>query len=193
MRKISLIITLLFIASLFTACGTENTPDATETSEKTTVETTEKQEETVKIAISKDTLADAESFIQSMKEYGAEVTDISDAGGYILIFSKEEHETLLKDKYDETVKKFKEYEDDEKSYVEKVEYDEDFRNLKIFVQKEAWDATSSNMNDIVISSTALSYQLYLEDGQKTDVEIIYSGTDTVVSTFTLPMTIAYEQ
>lgn len=193
MKKVSLLISILLIVSLFTACGTQKVSDTTETSKTTTVETTAKEEAIVRIAVDKSALADSESFIQSMKDYGAEVNDISGADGYLLVFSKSEHEKLLQDKYDETVKKFKEYEDNEEHYVDSVEYDEDFRNLKIYVDKELYDTTANTTSDIVVAAVALSYQIYLEDGQKTNVEVIYSGTEEVVSTFMLPMNLSVAQ
>lgn len=193
MKKVSLLISILLIVSLFTSCGTDNAPDTTGTSKPTSVETTAKEESIVQIAIEKSNLADADSFIQSMKDYGAEINDISGADGYLLVFSKSEYEKLLEDKYDETVKKFKEYEDNEEHYVDKVEYDEDFRNLKIYVDKELYDTTANTTSNIVVAAVALSYQLYLEDGQKTNAEIIYSGTEEVIYSFSLPMNLSVTQ
>lgn len=199
MKNFSLFIALVLIVSLFTACGTENTADTadtadtTETSNTTSVETTAKEEAVVRIAIDKSTLADADSFIQSMKDYGAEVNDISGADGYLLVFSKSEHEKLIQDKYAEAIKKFKEYEENEEHYVDSVEYDEDFRNLKIYVDKDMYDTTASTTSDIVVAAVALSYQLYLEDGQKTYVKVIYSGTEDVVSAFSLPINLSVAQ
>ncbi len=193
MRKILSSIALVLSVFLLASCSTGGSSDTPTDSDTTSVETTEKQEEIVRIAVDKETLADAESFIQSMKDYGAEVNDISGADGYLLVFSKTEHEKLIKDKYDETVKKFKEYEDNEEHYVDTVEYDGDFRNLKIYVDKELYETTANTTSDIVVAAVALSYQLYLEDGQKTSVEVIYSGTDEVVSTFSLPINLSVAQ
>ncbi len=193
MKRVSILISILLIVFLFTSCDAGNTPDTTEASKTTSVETTAKEEAIVRIAIEKSNLADAESFIQSMKDYGAEVNDISGADGYLLVFSKSEHEKLLQDKYAEAVKKFKEYEDNTEHYVDSIEYDENFRNLKIYVNKELYDTNGSTTGDVVVAATALSYQLYLEDGQKTNVEVIYSGTEEVVSTFILPMNLNVSQ
>ncbi len=190
MKKILLITTLVLVISLLTACGTKTPVDTPDTTESTTVETTESF---VKIGVQKASLADSESFVQSMKEYGAEVSDMSDAEGYWFTFSVTEHEKLLKDKYAETIKKFKEYEENEEHYIDTIEYDDDFRNLTFNVDKDLYDSNANGTSDIVIAATALAYQLYLEDGQKTFVKVVYSDTEEVVSTFTLPMNLSIEQ
>ncbi len=182
MRKIALILSLVFVVSLFSACGSQdnNVKDTTATNETTL-------QQVVEIEITKDTLADAEEFLQSMKKYGAEVEENADSNSYVFIFSGEEHKKLLDDKYAETIKAFKEYEEDENHYIDAVEYDEDFRNLVFNVNKDLYDASTDATNNILIASKALSYQMYLGTGQKTNVEVVYSGTEEAISTFTLPM------
>lgn len=192
MKKLSLLLTLLLVVSLFTACGTQDADGGT-TTQTTAAEETKANEQNVRIAVDKSNLADEESFVNSMKEYGAEVNSIEGANGYLLVFSKPEHEKLLEDKHKATVEKFKKYEDDESSYVDSVEYDEDFRNLKLFVNKEKYGESGSTTGNIVIASAALSYQMFLEDGQKVSVQVIYSDTQEVVSTFMLPMDLTVAQ
>ncbi|MGN1316497.1 MAG: hypothetical protein ACI4VW_05465 [Acutalibacteraceae bacterium] len=197
MKKLSLLLTLVLVVSLLTACGTTNTSGETTNTEETKAETTVKEtktdEQNVRIAVDKSNLADEESFINSMKEYGAEVNSIEGANGYLLVFSKSEHEKLLEDKHKATVEKFKKYENDESSYIDSVEYDEDFRNLKLFVNKEKYEESGSTTGNVVIASAALSYQMFLEDGQKISVQVIYADTEEVVSTFTLPMDLTMAQ
>lgn len=193
MKKVALIITLALVVSLFTACGVADTLDATEKSDNTTVETTKKDEDIVRIAVEKSLLADADTFVQNMKDYGAEVNDYSEIDGYLLVFSKAEHEKLLKDKYTEAVNKLKEYEDNAEHYIDTIEYDEDFRNMTFYVDRELYDSTGSTTGNIVVASSALSYQIYLEDGQKTNVKVVYSDTEEEVTSFFLPMNLSIEQ
>ena len=193
MKKVALIIALALVVSLFTACGVADTPDATEKSDSTTVETTKKDEDIVRIAVEKSLLADADTFVQNMKDYGAEVNDYSEIDGYLLVFSKSEHEKLLKDKYTEAVNKLKEYEDNAEHYIDTIEYDEDFRNMTFYVDRELYDSTGSTTGNIVVASSALSYQIYLEDGQKTNVKVVYSDNEEEVTSFFLPMNLSIEQ
>lgn len=194
MKRISIILLLSLALVMLTACGS----NVADSSEKTTdnVVTTEgsaSADDVVKIGINKDSLADPVAFVSSMEEYGAEVKDMTDAGGYILIFSKEEHKKLLNDKKSEALKTFKEYEENSEHYVDSIEFDDDFRNLKLYVDKDKYSSSATATSDIIVASAALAYQMFLEDGQKTVVEVMYSGTDEVISTFVLPMNLSYEQ
>lgn len=193
MKRLSLIITLFLIITVFTSCSTDDNSDITTTSASTTAQTTENAEDIVRIGIDANSLVDPEAFIENVEGYGAEVKDITATGGYLVLFSKQEHENFLKDKKAEVIKKFKDYEKNPEHYVDSIEYDDDFRNLKIYVNKDLYDSTGSTTGNIVVASAALSYQIYLEEGQKVVAKIIYSGTEEVVSTFTLPMNVSLEQ
>ncbi len=190
MKKISLVITLLLIVSLLTACGTKSPFDTSKLTETTTVETTEK---VVKIGVQKADLSDSENFVKKMKEYGAEVSDMNGAEGYWFTFSVAEHEKLLAEKHATVVKKFKEYEDNEEHYIDTIEYDKDFRNMTFNVDRDLYDSNANATTDLVIAAVALSYQIYLEDGQKTNVKVVYTGTEEVISSFTLPMNLSVLQ
>ena len=188
MKKFALLIALVLVVSLFSACGSEiDVADTTQAVPETT------EEQLVRVSVSKSVLEDSEAFIKSMKKYGAEVNDINGADGYLFVFSKTEHKKLLEDKFNETVKKFAEYEDDENHYIDNIEYDEDFRNMTFYVDREIYDSTGSTTGNIVVASSALSYQIYLEDGQKTNVKVVYSDNEEVVTTFFLPMNLSVEQ
>lgn len=188
MKKFAFLIALVLVVSLFSACGSEiDVADTTQAVPETT------EEQLVRVSVSKSVLEDSEAFIKSMKKYGAEVNDINGADGYLFVFSKTEHKKLLEDKFNETVKKFAEYEDDENHYIDNIEYDEDFRNMTFYVDREIYDSTGSATGNIVVASSALSYQIYLEDGQKTNVKVVYSDNEEVVTTFFLPMNLSVEQ
>lgn len=194
MKRISIILLLSLALVMLTACGS-NVADSSEqtTDNVVTTEGSASADDVVKIGINKDSLADPVAFVSSMEDYGAEVKDMTDAGGYILIFSKEEHKKLLNDKKSEALKTFKEYEENSEHYVDSIEFDDDFRNLKLYVDKDKYSSSATATSDIIVASAALAYQMFLEDGQKTVVEVMYSGTDEVISTFVLPMNLSYEQ
>lgn len=182
MKRISLILSLGFLVLILAGCGAENgAVDDTTVANSTTLA------QNIEIEISKDTLADADEFLGNMKKYGAEVEENTDGNSYILSFSAEEHKKLLDDKYAEVIKAFKGFEDDEKHYIDAIEYDEDFRNLVFNVNKDLYDSSKDSTNNILIAAKALSYQMYLGTGQKTNVKVVYSGTEELVSEFDLPM------
>ncbi len=185
MKKLSVLLCLALVVCLFAGCGTEGDNDTTT---EPTVETTEKKAEDVTISIKKDSVVDAEDFIQSMKDYGAEVKN-EEADSFFFTFSGTEHKKLLDDKHKECVDKFKEFESNEEHYIDKIEFDENFRNLTMSVNKELYDGASSKSDDYVIAATALSYQLYINENQYTNVTVVYTGTEEVASTFSLPVNI----
>ena len=193
MKKLLLFIALVLVVVLFSGCGVQETaPETTgQTTEQAIEQTTEEQ--VVKISVKKEVLTDAEAFLQGMKEYGAEVQNTDNEDGYIFEFSKAEHKKLLEDKFDETAEKFKEYENNSEHYIDSIEYDDDFRNLTLNVNKALYDNGADSSGNIVVAATALAYQLYLEDGQRTTVKVLYTGTEEVVSQFTLPMNLNVEQ
>ena len=183
MKKFSLILTLVLLVCLFSACGnSDNNAEAT-----TTDATTGSVSQDVEIEISKDSLSDVDEFLENMKKYGAEVEGPDDSNSYVLVFSGEEHQKLLDDKRKEIIKAFKEYEEDENHYIDSIEYDEDFRNLVFNVNDDLYDESTASTNNMLIAAKVLVYQMYLGETQKTNVEIIYSGTEDVISTFSLPM------
>ena len=182
MRKIAFIISLVLVVSLLSACGTQN--NFSETTQVTN-ETTQSQD--VKIEIRKDSLSDADELLENMEKYGAKVEEPGDSDSYIFVFSGEEHQKLLDDKRKEIIKEFKEYEEDENHYVDAIEYDEDFRNLVFNVNKDLYDESKDSTNNMLIAAKVLVYQMHLGKAQKTNVKVVYSGTEDVISTFALPM------
>ena len=191
MKKTLLILAALMIVCL-ASCGSNNGNTTTQPPETTLESTTEAKQEDVVIKIDKDTLTDAESFKNEMESYGAKTKDLSEDNSFEFTFLKADHDKLIKDKFDATVNEFKKYEDNQEHYIDKIEYDADFRNLKFKVNKDLYSANSDTTSDIIIAAAALSYQNYLEEGQRTNVEVIYSDTEEVVETFALPMSFSIE-
>ena len=184
MKRFFLVFALIVFVLAFCSCG--GNADKSGKAETTAQETTE-QEKIVEISFKKETLTDEEDFISEMEGYGAEIIDKSEEKMLLLKFEEDEHKTLLKDKYDSTVKAFKEIEEDEAQYIEKIEYDEDFRNMKFFVDREGYDAASSNVNEYVVAANALAYQSFLPEGQDSYVEVIYSDNNETAVTFSMPL------
>lgn len=192
MKKTALIVAFALLVALFSGCSTQNDIDeATAKTTETTNQTT--KEQNVKISVKKEVLAEPESFVDNMKAYGAKVKESENSDEYIFVFSKSEHDKLLKDKLDETVARFKACEDDSEHYIDTVEYDEDFRNMTFYVNKELYDKGTNSTNDMILAASALSYQLYLGSGQKTVVKVIYADTEELVYQFVLPMSLSVSQ
>ena len=187
MKKLSLVLCLIALVVLLSSCGSDTAPDSAESSS-----TTEAVNENVIIEIEKLNIADEATFSDDLKAYGAEITDSEDGEKLVCEFTKSEYAILIQDKREETVKAFEDLENDAESYVEKVEYDDDFRNLKIYVNKESYDkkasasALGNTFNDYAIGAKAVAFQIYLEDGQRTVTEIYYTDEEEPISRFILP-------
>lgn len=129
---------------------------------------------------------DEELFLKEMQEYGAKVNQSADGESYNLVFSESQYNNLLKDKYNQIATIYSGYEYlDTYQVIREVEFDEDFRNLKIYIDKEMWEVMAYDCTEGV-ASQAYSYQMFLEDGIGVDVEVINYKTNKVYYSYTLP-------
>lgn len=129
---------------------------------------------------------DEASFLKETQEYGAKVNQSSDGENYDLIFSETQYNNLLKDKYNQIASIYSNYEyADTYSVIGKVEFDEDFRNLKIYTDKELWEVMAYDPTESV-ASLAYSYQMFLPEGVGINVDVIDYKTNKVVRSFALP-------
>lgn len=129
---------------------------------------------------------DETSFLKEMEEYGARVNQSVDSEKYSVIFSETQYNDFLKDKYKQVELYYKSIEESEEDFVfKKVEYDEDFRNLKIYVDESQRQYISS-IPEYGIAQTAFSYQLFLPEGLGMNVFVIDYENNEVVWSFTLP-------
>ena len=186
MKKLSLLLCLGLVVCLFAGCSTESGNDTTT---EPTVEATEEKVSDVTISIKKDSVVEVEDFIQDMKSFGAEVKNEEDDDSLFFTFSNEEHKKLLDAKKKECIDNFKGFENDPDNYVEKIEYDDNFRNITISVNKELYDVVDSTVGEYAVAANALAYQLYINENQYTNVSIVYTGSEEVISSFSLPVNI----
>ncbi len=175
---------LVLTISVLMLCSCSSDADNSST---TTEEASSGQTVYVEFTVEKGSLSDEASFVSEMEGYGAEVTDLTDENALSVKLSEADYNTLLSDKSSVTVKAFRDYETAEDNYVEKIEYDEDFRNMKFYVNREGYDAEGASVNEYLLAAKALAYQIYLPEGQDTYVEVIYSDTEEVATTFSLPL------
>lgn len=179
-RIFSLMLAVVLILT-FCACG-ENNGDKNAPKDEVT-ENTEK----VEITVSVFDLEDKEAFISEMNNYGADVSE--ENGNITLAFSKTNYDLLLLEKKNEVIKVFEDTEKDENSYIEKIEYDEELKNLEFYVDREAYNSNSSDITQYTVSAQAMVYQMYLGDEMKTNVKIIYSDINEEAYSFTVPVNV----
>lgn len=180
MKKIALVLAVLMFFCALVSCNKD-------VEEPTTTETTQAQPENVTIHIKKD-LVDEVSFLTSISEFeGIKVT--SDDTFHILTMSQGTYVTFLKAKAKEVYDMFDEI-IAAGSFVEDITYNENFRTIKVIVNREGFDALSKEAQRVqlmTIGAYAMSYQMFLEDGQKTNVIAVYSDTEEEAMLMTLPI------
>ena len=182
MKKLALILAVVMVLCAFVSC------DKAAEEPATTTEVAETQPENVVIHIKKD-LVDETTFITSISEFEG-ISVASDETFHILTMSQDTYVTFLKAKAQDVYDMF----DDivaQGSFIEDITYNEDFRIVKVMVNRDGFDAIGKDTQRVqlmTIGAYAMSYQMFLEDGQKTTVMAVYSDTDEEAMVMTLPIT-----
>ncbi len=183
MKKVALILAVLMVICALASC------DKAAEEPATTTEVAETQPENVVIHIKKD-LVDETTFITSISEFEG-ISVASDETFHILTMSQGTYVTFLKAKAQDVYDMF----DDiiaQGSFIEDITYDENFRTVKVMVDREGFDAIGKDTQRVqlmTIGAYAMSYQMFLEEGQKTTVIAVYSDTEEEAMVMTLPITV----
>lgn len=179
MKKLALLLALLVVVCSLCACG-GSTEEPTET---TAPETTTDE---VVIRIRKDLIVDTDEFKTDMQKY--EGVSVSETDELILLtMNSASYDKLVEAKHEEAVKAYDALKTQEGSFVDNIVYDENFRDVKVYVNREKYDAVSHNsMEYVTYAANALVYQMYLPNGQQCKVQMIYADTEEVIGTTTLP-------
>ncbi len=180
MKRIALLLALLVLVVSLCACG-GNTDEVAETT--TEVETTN---DNVSINIKKELIVDVEDFKAQLLEYeGVSVNESDEL--LTLNMNAASYDKLVEAKHTEAVNAYDALLKQEGTFVEKFVYDDNFREVKVYVNREKYDAVSHNSTEyITYAANALVYQMYLPNGQQCTVQMIYSDTEDVIGTTTLP-------
>ena len=184
MKKISLILVLVILLTTFAACG-----DNSEI-ETTTQPVSETQTDVVTVSVNKELVADETMFLTDISEFDG-ITVANNDNFYVLTMSQDTYVTFLKSKaqsvyasFDEIIAKG--------SFVKDISYNEDFRAIKVIVERNAFDAIGKDtqrLQLITIGAYAMSYQMFLTEGQKTTVTAVYSDTQEEAMLISLPITV----
>ena len=184
MKKISLFLVLVLMLTSFVSCGDK--PEV----ESTTQPVSETESDVVTISVNKELVADETTFLTEISEFEG-ITVSNDSNFYVLTMSQDTYIAFLKskaqnvyDSFDEIVAKG--------GFVEKIEYSENFRTVTVLVDRNAFDAIGKDaqrLQLITVGAYAMSYQMFLTEGQKTTVTAVYSDTNEDAMVITLPITV----
>lgn len=179
MKKIALLLALLLIVGSLCACG-GNIEESTET---TVPETTN---DDVYIRISKDLIVDIQEFKTGVQKYeGVAVSETDEL--IVLTMNSVSYNNLVDAKHAEAVAAYDALKTQEGSFVDNIIFDDNFRNVKVYVNRDKYDSVNHNsMEYVTYAANALVYQMYLPNGQQCTVQMIYSDTEEVIGTTTLP-------
>lgn len=192
MKKLALVLALLIVVASFSSCTNSDYnifKVEVEVDDVALSETavSDIQPENVEISIRKD-LVDEVTFLTSISEFEG-ITVTSNDVYHILTMSQETYVTFLKSKAQEVYDMFDEI-IAAGSFVEDITYNEDFRVVKVIVDREGFDAIGKDTQRLqlmTIGAYAMSYQIFLDEGQKTTVIAVCSDTQEEVMAITLPI------
>ena len=189
MKKLALVLALLIVVASFSSCTNSdyNIFKVEVEVDDVTVSETETQPENVEISIRKD-LVDEVTFLTSISEFEG-ITVTSNDVYHVLTMSQETYVTFLKSKAQEVYDMFDEI-IAAGSFVEDITYNEDFRVVKVIVDREGFDAIGKDTQRLqlmTIGAYAMSYQIFLDEGQKTTVIAVCSDNQEEVMAITLPI------
>ncbi len=180
MKKIALLLSIAVLICTLCSCGGTKTEPTTET----TAESTTNDE--VAVHIRKDLLVDEASFVSEIQQFEGITVNSTDEK-IILVMNSAAYDNLVAAKNNEAVESYNDILSEEGTYVEKFDYDENFRHVKVYVNRQGFDAIGNqNMEYIKFAGIAMAYQMYLPNGQRTTIELIYSDNEEVIGISNFP-------
>ncbi len=178
-RILSLILVFSMCFVVFSGCN--------KTPEEETESTTNAASSNVTIKISGDKFAEDFSEIEFYEVLdsieGVFHTKNTETNEYTIQMTETAYKKLRDVKSKEVLSGFEEIKKSTENYVTDIEYDEDFRNIKVIAERDKIPDGSISLFDntvINIISEAMVYQIYTVDGQKLKITVICSDNEEVV-------------
>ncbi len=86
---------------------------------------------------------------------------------------------------------FEEKKNNTENYITDIEYNEDFRNIKVIADREKLPEDFNFLDDTLISvvADAMAYQIYTTAGQKLTISVVASDDNTEILKATFPVVI----
>lgn len=180
MKRILLFI-LVFSMSFIVFSGCNKTP--VENTESTTKQTSPN----ITVKISGNSFSEDFSEIEFYETLdsieGIFHTKNTETNEYTIQMTETAYKKLKDVKSKDVLSGFEEIKKNTENYVTEIEYNEDFRNIKVTANREKLpEDTISLFDDTVLKiiSAAMAYQIYTVDGQKLKITVICSDNEEVV-------------
>lgn len=180
MKKfLSVLVVVSMVFVIFSGCS--------KTPQKEVESTTKQNSSNVTIKISGDNFAEDFSEIEFYETLdsieGVFHTKNTETNEYTIQMTETAYKKLKDVKSKEVLNGFDEIKKDTENYVTEIEYDEDFRNIKVTADRtKIPDGSISLFDDTVLKiiSQAMAYQIYTVEGQKLKITVICSDNEEVV-------------
>ncbi len=186
-RFLSILLFVSIIFTLFASCG--KTVGETESTTKQTASN-------VTLKISANNFSEDFSEIEFYETLdsieGVFHTKNTDTNVYIIQLTEDAYKKLKDIKSNEVLNGFEEIKNNTENYVTEIEYDEDFRNIKVIADREKLPEGSISLFDdtvLKVISQAMAYQIYTIEGQKVKVSVICSDNEEVVFESQFPIVV----
>ena len=189
MKKIiALFLSLCLICVAFAGCG--------EASDSTKTESTTKAEAaSITLKIDGNKFSDDFSEIEFYEELdaieGIFYTKNTEADEYTLTMTETAYKKLKSIKSEPVKENFNAVISNEENYVTDIKYNDDFRNIKVFAQKEKLPESFTDFDEtlLAIMGSAMAYQIYTKEGQSVTITVSDAETEEVIKEVSYPVVI----
>lgn len=182
------LLAILLSVTMFVGCN--KTPDSTDTESTTKAETA-----SVKVVIDGNKFSDDFSEIEFYEELdsieGLFHTKNNETNEYTLTMTESAY-TELKNLKSKSVKDtFKAVIDDTENYVTDIKYDDDFRNVKVYAEKDKVPEEFSDFDATLlkIMGSSMAYQIYTTKGQSVNITVLDAQNEEVLKSVSYPVVI----
>ena len=187
MKKfLTLLLAILLSVTIFVGCN--KPPEANETESTTKAETA-----SIKVVIDGNKFSDDFSEIGFYEELdsieGLFHTKNNETNEYTLTMTESAYKELkdikskpVKDAYIDII-------NDADNYVTDIKYDDDFRNVKVYAEKDKVPEEFSDFDAtlIKIMGSAMAYQIYTIEGQSVNITVFDAQNEDILKTVSYPV------
>ncbi len=189
MKKfLSSILVILVVFTLFVGCNKK--PETSEIESTTKAETA-----SITVIINENSFTDnfdETAFYEELDAIeGVFHTKNTETNEYTLTMTETAFKELKNVKSKPVIDAFNGLIKDAENFVTDIKYDSDFRNVKVYAQKDKVPEELSDYDATLlkIMSPAMAYQIYTVEGQRVNITVINSESEEVLKTVSYPVVI----
>ncbi|MGN0526489.1 MAG: hypothetical protein ACI4IF_03565 [Acutalibacteraceae bacterium] len=188
MKKTVLVLCLLIILSAFTACADKEAEKKKEPTTAETTVTTEKAEK-IQIIVKKSEVSNPDDFKSDIESFGGIVSEDGAEDAFGITFTQEQYNNLLNSKRQGVKDKYETLLNDPESGITALDYDDDFRVVKVAVNKDIYSKNQGEVTNKLFDLAAygLSYQFYINENKRVRIVASFEGEEEPFYEFALPL------